>query len=287
MPSCPTDAALLRRCLPSGVGAGSGVLLLAVAGAAAAGGHGLRTQPVEHPWGLLPRRPRVRGLPADAGQHQRRTVRQLPAAAAVAASPDRTSSSCTWTGHATTAAPLSRSGCDGIREFPAVEDPRVLAQCQPDRARVEVSACESIVPVAQDPFEDMQAAVSEVLDHLEDYRGELRTLMTEKFHIIDKQDIPVQYREVTLDHSSEVQGTEPADPRQHTLQRCRISRRCSVPARRPRHSHSAMRNRRFHLFLPPIGSPPATVYHRVARVASVFIDPEVPYALRGGTSTAS
>jgi transposase len=45
-------------------------------------------------------------------------------------------------------------------------------------------------------FEDMQAAVSEVLDHLEDYRGELRTLMTEQFHIIDKQDIPVQYREV-------------------------------------------------------------------------------------------
>jgi transposase len=44
-------------------------------------------------------------------------------------------------------------------------------------------------------FEDMQVAVSEVLDHLEDYRGELRTLMTEKFHIIDKQDIPVEYRE--------------------------------------------------------------------------------------------
>jgi transposase len=44
-------------------------------------------------------------------------------------------------------------------------------------------------------FEDMQAAVSSVLDHLEDYRGELQTLMTEKFHIIDKQDIPVQYRE--------------------------------------------------------------------------------------------
>ena len=45
-------------------------------------------------------------------------------------------------------------------------------------------------------FEDMQAAVSEVLDHLEDYRDELQTLMTEKFHIIDKQDIPVEYREV-------------------------------------------------------------------------------------------
>jgi transposase len=44
-------------------------------------------------------------------------------------------------------------------------------------------------------FDDMQAAVSEVLDHLEDYRDELRTLMTEKFHIIDKQDIPVEYRE--------------------------------------------------------------------------------------------
>jgi transposase len=45
-------------------------------------------------------------------------------------------------------------------------------------------------------FEDMQVAVSEVLDHLEDYRDDLRTLMSETFHIIDKQDIPVQYREV-------------------------------------------------------------------------------------------
>jgi transposase len=43
-------------------------------------------------------------------------------------------------------------------------------------------------------FEDMQAAVSEVLDHLQDYRDELRTLMVEKFHIIAKEDIPVQYR---------------------------------------------------------------------------------------------
>jgi transposase len=44
-------------------------------------------------------------------------------------------------------------------------------------------------------FEDMQAAVCQVLDHLEDYGGELQTLMTEKFHIIDRQDIPVEYRE--------------------------------------------------------------------------------------------
>lgn len=44
-------------------------------------------------------------------------------------------------------------------------------------------------------FEDMQAAVSEVLDHLQDYRDELQTLMTETFHIIDKKDIPVEYRE--------------------------------------------------------------------------------------------
>jgi transposase len=44
-------------------------------------------------------------------------------------------------------------------------------------------------------FEDMQAAVSEVLDHREDYSGELRALMTEKFHIISKEDIPVEYRE--------------------------------------------------------------------------------------------
>src|SRR5436305_2685022 len=44
-------------------------------------------------------------------------------------------------------------------------------------------------------FADMQAAVSEVLDHLEGYQDELRTLMTETFHIIDKEDIPVEYRE--------------------------------------------------------------------------------------------
>ena len=45
-------------------------------------------------------------------------------------------------------------------------------------------------------FEDMQNAVSEVLDHLEIYRAELQTLMTEKYHIIDKKDIPVEYQEV-------------------------------------------------------------------------------------------
>lgn len=45
-------------------------------------------------------------------------------------------------------------------------------------------------------FEAMQAAVSSVLDHLENYRSNLETVMTEKFHIIDKKDIPVEYREV-------------------------------------------------------------------------------------------
>jgi transposase len=45
-------------------------------------------------------------------------------------------------------------------------------------------------------FEAMQAAVSEVLDHLSDHRKELETLMTEKFHIMAKEAIPVEYREV-------------------------------------------------------------------------------------------
>jgi hypothetical protein len=44
--------------------------------------------------------------------------------------------------------------------------------------------------------EAMQAAVSEVLDHLSDYRKELATLMTENFHIVAKEAIPVDYREV-------------------------------------------------------------------------------------------
>jgi hypothetical protein len=45
-------------------------------------------------------------------------------------------------------------------------------------------------------FAAMQAAVSEVLDHLSDYRQELDTLMTETFHIVAKAAIPVAYREV-------------------------------------------------------------------------------------------
>ena len=45
-------------------------------------------------------------------------------------------------------------------------------------------------------FEAMQAAVSEVLDHLSNYPQELDTLMTENFHIVPKAAIPVEYREV-------------------------------------------------------------------------------------------
>jgi hypothetical protein len=33
------------------------------------------------------------------------------------------------------------------------------------------------------------------LDHLGAYSGELRALMTERFHIIAREDIPVEYRE--------------------------------------------------------------------------------------------
>jgi len=44
-------------------------------------------------------------------------------------------------------------------------------------------------------FEAMQEAVSEVLDHLDQDREELATLMVDKFHIIEKQEIPVEYKE--------------------------------------------------------------------------------------------
>jgi hypothetical protein len=40
------------------------------------------------------------------------------------------------------------------------------------------------------------AVPSEVLDHLSDYRSELDTLMTEDFHIVAQEAIPVEYREV-------------------------------------------------------------------------------------------
>jgi hypothetical protein len=42
----------------------------------------------------------------------------------------------------------------------------------------------------------MQAAVSEVRDHLSDYQSELDTLMNEEFHIVAQEAIPVEYREV-------------------------------------------------------------------------------------------
>ena len=45
-------------------------------------------------------------------------------------------------------------------------------------------------------FEAMQEAVSEVLDHLDEYREELAKLMVDEFHIIEKQEIPIEYREV-------------------------------------------------------------------------------------------
>ena len=45
-------------------------------------------------------------------------------------------------------------------------------------------------------FEAMQGAVAEVLDHLEDYRPELDTLLVERVHIVERQEIPVAYRAV-------------------------------------------------------------------------------------------
>ncbi len=40
-------------------------------------------------------------------------------------------------------------------------------------------------------FEEMQAAVAEVLDHLERYRSELDSLMSEEFHILKDEELPV------------------------------------------------------------------------------------------------
>src|SRR5262249_19641732 len=68
------DAALLRGCLPSALGVGSGLFLLVAGRAALAGWHGQWPEAAEHPGGLLARRPRVLGSAADTGQHQWRTV---------------------------------------------------------------------------------------------------------------------------------------------------------------------------------------------------------------------
>src|SRR5262245_41209085 len=148
-PRRAADAPLLRRCLPPRLGPGPGVLLLAAARPAVAGGHGLRPQAAEHPRRLLPRRPRVPRLPADARQHQRRAVRQLPAVAAVAASGGRALHPVRGRG-----ALLRQPGRQGVVEaasgVPPLADPGVLAQRQPDRAAVEVHASQSAVPLAPD-----------------------------------------------------------------------------------------------------------------------------------------
>jgi transposase len=44
-------------------------------------------------------------------------------------------------------------------------------------------------------FESMEQAIGSVLDHLDQYRDELATLMVDEFHIIEKQEIPVQYQQ--------------------------------------------------------------------------------------------
>jgi transposase len=43
-------------------------------------------------------------------------------------------------------------------------------------------------------FEAMEQALSDVLDHLDEYREELATLMVDEFHIVQEQEIPVQYQ---------------------------------------------------------------------------------------------
>jgi transposase len=45
-------------------------------------------------------------------------------------------------------------------------------------------------------FEAMQEAVADVLDHLQDYHNDLSTLMVEKFHIVPREAIPIQYQQV-------------------------------------------------------------------------------------------
>jgi hypothetical protein len=63
-------------------------------------------------------------------------------------------------------------------------------------AGVEPAVTAALVRESARRLEPVLAAVSEVLDHLSDYRQELDTLMTETFHIVAKAAIPVAYQEV-------------------------------------------------------------------------------------------
>ena len=60
--------------------------------------------------------------------------------------------------------------------------PALLAQSEFDRTAVEVCPQTCSADLARH-FEAMQEAIAKVLNNLADYADELRTLMTEKFHI--------------------------------------------------------------------------------------------------------
>src|SRR5206468_3702903 len=71
-------AVLVKKLLRTCLGRGPALSLLAADGPAVLRGRGQRAEAAEHPRGLLPRRSRLCGPPADEGEHDRRAIRQAP-----------------------------------------------------------------------------------------------------------------------------------------------------------------------------------------------------------------
>ena len=119
-------------------------------------------------------------LRSDAGQHQRRAVRQPAATLCESASRRPSGSSSTWTTRGTTPSPVVKEWLQRHPEFHL----EPLPPYSPNLNLIErlwKFLRKKALSRWHKTFEAMQAAVSEVLDHLSDYRSELDTLMTETF----------------------------------------------------------------------------------------------------------
>ncbi len=90
---------------------------------------------------------------------------------------------CTWTGHATTGSPVVKEWLRRHPEFHLSQIPAYSPNVNLIEHMWKFLRAKALIAGGTRHLKTCKpCGVPEVLDHLEDYRGELRTLMTEKFH---------------------------------------------------------------------------------------------------------
>ena len=150
-----------------------------------------RAQAAEHPRGRLPRRSRGSRPAPDPRRHQWRAIRQ-PVAPPRAAHPETEKFILYLDNAAYYKKALVRQRLKRHPEFRLA----FLPPYSPNLNLIErlwKFLCKEALSCWHKTFEEMQAAVSWVLDHLylHEYREELDTLMREEFQILRDEDLPV------------------------------------------------------------------------------------------------